>query len=235
MALSPLTWFETPLGYRKDGRPIYAILGGAEDPPADPPKDKSGDKPPADPPKDIPKADGVNTFSKEYVESLRTEAGNHRAAKTKAESDAKEAIKNALKALGVDPTADPAEVAKQREAERDALADGLRTERVSRALDKAARKAGADEDLLDAVLNRNGALKDLDPTSSDFATKLEGIVQDALKGNPKLKVQGAGTSGSEFAGGTGEQTGKITEAQLAKMSEAEIVKAHKEGKLDHLL
>lgn len=46
-----------PLGYRKDGRPIFPILGGSEppnQPPADPPKDPPADppKPPADPPAD---------------------------------------------------------------------------------------------------------------------------------------------------------------------------------------
>jgi hypothetical protein len=51
-----------PVGYRKNGRPIWPILGGSEppnQPPADPPNDPPPNDPPADPDKGFPENTSV--------------------------------------------------------------------------------------------------------------------------------------------------------------------------------
>lgn len=68
-----------PLGYRKDGRPIYPIMGASDDPPpADPPKDPAPSDPPADPPKP-PWGDPENFKPEqawELIQNLRKEKGD---------------------------------------------------------------------------------------------------------------------------------------------------------------
>lgn len=198
----------------------------------------------------VPAVVPPETFDRAYVEGLRREAAGYRtkveaaetaAAAARSEADAR--VQAVLTAAGITTgQADPAEVAKQFAAERDtaaAEAAAARKEanalKVENALGKAARAHKADEDLLTAVLAHEGKLAGLDPAAADFATTLDALVKQTVEGNPKLKAAlGAGTSGAEFSGGSGE-SGRITEAQLASMSPQEIAKAHKEGRLNHLL
>jgi hypothetical protein len=189
------------------------------------------------------------TFDRAYVEGLRREAAGYRTkveaaetAATTARTEADARIQAVLTAAGITTGQDPAEVAKQFAAERDTAAaerDTARKEanalKVENALGRAARTHKADEDLLTAVLAHEGKLTGLDPAAADVATTLDALVKQTVEGNPKLKAAlGAGTSGAEFSGGSGE-SGQITDAQLASMSPQEIAKAHKEGRLNHLL
>lgn len=146
------------------------------------------------------------------IARLRKENGDART--TAKEQAATEARNEILAKLGLKEGDEPLnqeELAKQLAAKNTDLTasqETIRTLTIERALDKASRKAGADEDLLAAVLAHKGSLKDLDPSADDFATKLEAVVKSEVDGNPKLKAaRAAGKSGTDFNGGPGE-TGK---------------------------
>lgn len=85
------------IGLRRDGRPIWPVLGGSEPadpPPADPPADPSPTDPPADPPKkDEPLGDaGKAALDKERA--ARKEAEKELAKFRKAEQDRADADKS---------------------------------------------------------------------------------------------------------------------------------------------
>jgi hypothetical protein len=112
--------------------------------------------------------------------------------------------------LGLKPAElDPAAVAAELKAERDAN----RVMRIEGAAEKAARKAGADEDLVVAMLARNGKLKGLNPEAADFTDTVKTLVEQAIADNPRLKLdtttppppaaQGAVGSHQQPAGGEG--------------------------------
>lgn len=89
-------------------------------------------------------------------------------------------------ALGLKPAeVDPAQVAQELTTAR----AEARTAKIDRAVDTAARRAGADEDLVGAVLARKGLLADLDPAAADFADKVAALVKAEVDGNPRLKLE----------------------------------------------
>lgn len=188
------------------GEPTPAAPKPADPAPADP---KPNDPAPADPkPGDDPWSDPVKARAE--IERLRRENGNART--TAKQQAAEEARNELLEKLGLkdgDKPVDAAELAAQLAAKDTDLTTSQETVRkltVERALDKAARKSGADEDLLAAVLAHKGSLRDLDPSATDFTTKLDAIVKKEVEANPKLKaVQAAGQSGADFTGRTGEE------------------------------
>jgi hypothetical protein len=161
----------------------------------------------------------AKTYGEAYVKQLRDEAATNRTKARDAETAAQAKINAILEAAGIkskDEPLDPAKLTEQLTAKDDTI----RTLTIERALDKAARKAGADEDLLDAVLTRKGSLKELDPSDKDFTKKLDALVKAELDANPKLKAtQAAAASGSDFTGGSGE--GAITKAKFDAMTPAE--------------
>ena len=174
------------------------------------------------------------TYDETYVKTLRDEAAANRVKARDAETAAETRINKILEAAGIKTAEEPLDAAKLT-ADLSAKDQAIRALKVERALDKAARKAGADEDLLDAVLTRKGALAELDPSSDDFAQQLDALVKAEVDANPKLKaVRATGASGIELSGGTGEQ-GQITEQQLKTMSPEQIVAAQSKGLLRNLL
>jgi hypothetical protein len=174
--------------------------------------------------------DQLPAWAQKIIRDTRKEAGDNRTKATAAESAAEERVNKILEAAGIKPAGealDPAKLTEQLSAKDQAI----RRLTVERALDKAARKNGADEDLLTAVLAHQGALGELDPTASDFTEKLDALVKSAVGANPKLKAaRAAAASGIELSGGTGEQ-GQITAAQLAQMTAEQIVEADQKGLL----
>lgn len=179
--------------------------------------------------------DALPDWAQKLVRDARKEAGDHRAkALTAADEATKNLTSQLAKALGLakdDEPLDPAKLTEQLSAKDQAIRDL----KVERALDKAARKVGADEDLLDAVLTRKGALAGLDPSADDFTQQLDALVKAEVDANPKLKAaRAAGASGVELSGGTGEQ-GQITEQQLKTMTPEQIVAAQAKGLLRNLL
>jgi type IV secretory pathway VirB10-like protein len=196
--------------------------------PAEPVAPPAAPEPPATPPAE-PK-----TFDEAYVQTLRQEAAANRTKARDAETAAEERINKILEAAGIKPKDEPLDAGKLTE-QLSAKDQTIRKLSVERALDKAARKNGADEDLLAAVLNHQGKLGELDPTAENFTDALDALVKTAVESNPKLKtVRATGASGVELTGGTGEQ-GQITEAQLARMNPDQIVEAQNKGLLRNLL
>ncbi|MDP9185619.1 MAG: hypothetical protein M3O29_08135 [Actinomycetota bacterium] len=174
--------------------------------------------------------DQLPAWAQKIIRDTRKEAGDNRAKATTAETNAEARVNAMLEAAGIKTKDEPLDAAKLTE-QLSAKDQAIRNLTVERALDKAARRAGADEDLLTAVLAHKGSLGKLDPTADDFATQLDALVKAEVAGNPKLKAaRAAGASGIELSGGTGEQ-GQITAAQLAHMTAEQIVEADRKGLL----
>lgn len=180
------------------------------------------------------KVDDLPDWAQKLIRDTRNEAANHRTKATTAEKAAQEQLDNIAKALGLKK--DGTLTAEQL-AEKLNSADGKAKSALTElAVHRAANKNGADPE---ALLDSRGflaKLTDLDPTADDFGSKVEAAIKDAVKDNPKLKVQaaGAGKSGGEFNGGSGDE-GAITDAQLKTMTAEQIADALEKGKLAHLL
>lgn len=175
-------------------------------------------------------------WAQKLIKDTRTEAAGHRTKANDLEKASQAQLDAIAKALGLKPAdADPVKLAEELAKAQTAS----RTSQVELAVHRLAGKKGIDADA-EALLDSRGfaaAVADLDPSASDFASKVEAAIKDAVKANPKLKAgttTGASTSGGEFTGGTGAGN-PITEAQLAKMTPAEVAKAYAEGKLKHLM
>ena len=164
------------------------------------------------------------------IEKLRRQNGDDRINAKKAAAD--EARTELLKKLGLtkdgDEAPDPAKVAADLAAEREARANTAR----ELAIFKAASAAGADPAKL---LDSNSFLtsvKGIDPSDGDA---IAAAITAAVTANASLKAaRAAGASGIEQTGGTGEQ-GQITEQQLKTMTPEQIVAAQEKGLLRNLL
>jgi hypothetical protein len=164
------------------------------------------------------------------IEKLRRQNGDERINAKKAAAE--EARNELLQKLGLtkdgEPAPDPAKVAADLAAEREARANTAR----ELAIFKAAGAAGADPAKL---LDSNSFLtsvKGLDPADGDA---IAAAITAAVTANQSLKaVRATGASGIEQTGGTGEQ-GQITEQQLKTMTPDQIVAAQAKGLLRNLL
>lgn len=164
------------------------------------------------------------------IEKLRKQNGDERVNAKKAAAE--EARQELLKKLGLtkdgEEAPDPAKVAADLAAEREARAATAR----ELAIFKAASAAGADPAKL---LDSNSFLtsvKGLDPNDGDA---IAAAITAAVSANASLKAaRAAGASGIEQTGGTGEQ-GQITEQQLKTMTPEQIVAAQEKGLLRNLL
>jgi hypothetical protein len=169
--------------------------------------------PPANPPADSFDPAKLSPEAKAYI-AQQVKAADEKARTTTRDNASKAATDAVLQtiatALGQKPAeVDPAAVAAELKAARESNA----TMRTEVAVERAARKAGADEDLVTAKLLRDGKLRGLDPEASDFADKVKALVDEAIAANPRLKLdtttppppaaQGAGGTHSAPAGGEG--------------------------------
>lgn len=155
--------------------------------PVVPPVESTPAVPPVVPPAE-PKPFDVKDLSPEAQAYLRAQitAADSKARTTSKDNARTEVLDQIAQALGIKPKdVDPAEIGKQLVEARTAAAKLT----VDRALDRAARAAGADEDLVGAVLERQGKLAGLDPTAADFADKVEALVTEAVAANPRLKLE----------------------------------------------
>lgn len=217
------------IGLRRNGTPIWPIMGASEDDPA-PPADPPADPPePAEPPQgEVAAGDGTDWKAMSRKHEGR--AREHKAAADKAAADLKAVLDAIATATGqkpaeIDPTKLTAELAKAK--------DDARTTRVELAVHRTAGHLGVDgEALLDSRAFAKVA-RTLDPDADDFSKQVEAAIKDATKGGKYKTGTTAATSGGEFTGGTG--AAPITEAQLAKMTPAEVAKAYTDGKLKHLM
>lgn len=186
---------------------------------------------------DEPKGDEPKTFDEAYVTKLRNENAAHR---KKAQAAADEAVaeltKNIGKALGLvkdDEPANPDELTKQIETEREAA----KAARVELAVFRAAGKHSADPDALLDSRSFLTKVKDLDPTADDFASQVEDAIKTTVETNPKLRVvQAATKAGSDLSAGNADPSkGQLTREQLAALSPADRLKAAKEGRVKNLI
>ena len=188
----------------KDFIKLYSD-GGGGDPPADPEPD------PKPEPKPEPKPDPEpepKTFDEKYVKELRDEAAKYRTERKEAKEQAEKLqnqIKSIQKAIGLEgeePDADKlAKDLQSKESE-------LRGLKIEIAFSKAAKKAGADEDLAYAVLHRKGALDALE-LDENLASALDGLIEQELKNNPKLKAETGGTGNTGDTGGSSGSNDKV--------------------------
>lgn len=159
------------------------------------------------------------TFDEAYVKKLRDEAATHRVKSKELEGKLSETeqrqqsqLDAIAKALGLkedDGPPDPEKLTKQlteTAQERDATQAELRTLRVERAAERAAREHGADVDTLLDSRAFAKKLGDLDPTDSGFSEAVSDLVKTTVDANPKYKAAQAATSSSaDFSSGPGEQ------------------------------
>ncbi|MDT0432799.1 hypothetical protein [Streptomyces salyersiae] len=216
----------TVLGYRADGRPIYAIAGGdgtgegggtggeggqngAEgqgDGGTEGQGQGDGGQDPAKPKAGTEGEDPAATIARLTSEltAARQEAGKTRVtAKQKAADDARASLAQDIgKALGLvkdDAPADPAQLTQQLAAEQ----AKARANAVELAAYKAAQTEGARADRLLNSRAFADRLAGLDPAAEDFATKLTAAIKAEVATDPALYRTGpAGTAkgGADFGG-----------------------------------
>lgn len=209
--LHPLTGAPLrPLGYRKDGRAIWPILGGAEGDgdgdqgDGDGDGDQGGDDQQQDQQPDSPWNDPAK--AKAEIERLRRENGSARTtAKQQAADEARTAMAQEIgKALGLikdDEATDPAKLTEQLTASQ----AEIRVTKVENAVLRSAGKHGADPEALTDSRSFLAKLGSLDPAAEDFTTQVDTAIKAAVDSNPKLKTGRApGASGADHTGGSGE-------------------------------
>lgn len=154
----------------------------------------------------------------------RKDAGKARTdAKTQAADEAVKALTEKLgKALGLvkeDGPPDPAKLTEligQKDTALAARDTALRAKDVELAVYGRAEKAGAKASALLDSRAFLAAIKDLDPTATDFGTALDEAIKTAVKNNPTAyAVAPAGRSGADLSGGTGDGGGKKRNGSLA--------------------
>lgn len=172
------------------------------------------------------------TFDEAYVKKLRDEAAQGRVKSKELEgklTDAEErqqAQMDAIaKALGLkedDGPPDPEQLTQQLTAAQEQAQQReveLRTLRVERAAEKAAREHGADVDTLLDSRAFAQKLSDLDPAADDFAATVSDLVKTTVDSNPKYKAAQAATSSSaDFSSGPGEQRKRTNSLHAAARS-----------------
>lgn len=158
-------------------------------------------------------------WAQKLIKDTRKESGDHRVkAKdlesklTEAEQTQQQRMDAIAKALGLkedDSPPDPEQLTQQLTAAQEqaqAREAELRTLRVERAAEKAARTHGADVDTLLDSRSFAQKLADLDPTADDFAATVSDLVKTTVDSNPKYRVaQAAATSSADFSSGPGEK------------------------------
>lgn len=157
------------------------------------------------------KVEDLPEWAQKLIKDTRGEAAEHRTKATAAEKKLTEQLDGIAKALGLkgEDKADPAELAKQLEQQREAA----KTSAIELAVYRTAPKKDIGGDP-DALLDSRGflaKLTDLDPTAKNFTDKVETAIKEAIADNPKLKAtQAAASSSADHAGGSGGGSGKPT-------------------------
>jgi hypothetical protein len=153
--------------------------GGSGTPPAPAPA-PTAVPPAADPLQDPAVQAAIRKATADAEAKART--GSKENARKEAITEIQNAIATALgvKPAEVDPAALGAELAKAKEANNKLLTEV--------AVGRSARVAGGDEDMVTAWLSHKGLLRDLDPTASDFADKVDALVKAQIEANPKLQA-----------------------------------------------
>ncbi len=218
-----------PVGYRKNGRPIWPIMGGsgdggdpsgdpagggdpAGDPPAGGEDPNAADPAPKDPPKgeDSPWDDPAK--AKAEIERLRREnASSRTSAKEQAAKEAREAAFNEVaKALGLkdgDKAPTVEQLTEQLTEQTNKTEQATAAHRDTQAelvIWRHATDLKVDAQALTDSRAFAAAIKDLDPSDAKFEEDVKKAAQEAASKNPKLQAtaQAAGSSSADH-GGTG--------------------------------
>lgn len=189
-----------PIGYRKDGRAIWPIMGASEDPaPADPapsdpaPANPKPADPPADPPKD-PTDDG-----KGGKDAILADLAKERDKRQKAEQAQQATLDGIAKALGLkteDTPPDPAKLTEQVTAEQARANAAERKLAVFLAAEDHSANAKA---LLDSTSFLD-SIKDIEHTDT---AKLGAAIKAAVEKNQAFKA----TTTPPFPGGPRKPAG----------------------------
>lgn len=158
---------------------------------------------------DVGKETDGKTFDEKYVKDLRAENAKYRTERRDEKEKAEKlqiqlkAIQKALGLEGEEP--DPDKLQKELQSSK----SELRGLKIEIAFNKAAKKAGADEDLTYAVLHRRGVLDTLE-LDGTLSTALEELIEQELKNNPKLKAETGGTGNTGDTGGSSGNDDKVS-------------------------
>lgn len=224
-----------PLGYRRNGAPIWPILGASEDgdtpPPADdenPPDDEPDGEQEGDEPDG---SDSLGDAGKQALDRMKNERNTARREARELRRQLEEATRKPP-AEGEAP--DPEQI--KAEARREVLAEA--NQRIIRTEVKAAATAANFNDPADALQYLDLASFEVDDDGNVDPDEISDALADLLKKKPYLAAQG----GKRFQGGAdgGSRNGsrepaQLTEADLGRMTVAEINAARAEGRLNKLL
>jgi hypothetical protein len=215
--LHPLTHAPLyPIGLRRDGRPVWPILGGStpppNDPPADPPTDPPND-PPADPPVDPP---DLGEAGKRALAAERKRAEDAEKRAKKAEADAKKLREQTQSAeeKAINDARDEGATAARAEVMRDRVMDKIEVAAAGRfkhpedVVDKLGRSA--DEFIKDGQLDAAAITKAVDKLAEDRPDWLASAAPGRQSGRPPSFDQGG--RGSNDKPSAKEQA----DAQLAR-------------------
>lgn len=168
-----------------------------------------------------PAFDPTSPAAKAWADSERARIAAEEGAK--ARTGSKETARKELLAqlgLEVEKPEDAAAALAAERAERKA-------ERVQNAVERAAGKAGADDDLIAAYLSSKGRLKDLDPSANDFGDKVKTLIEAALVEKPSLKLTTAPVVTPP--GGQGPASGVVPGSQPTPVKRSgDMVAAYRE-------
>lgn len=210
-----------PLGYRKDGRPIFPIMGASDDPPpADPPQDPPpANDPSTDPPKDPDDGKGGKDAILADLAKERDKRQGLEAQLTELQGAQQQQMDAITKALGLkseDAPPDPAALASQIETEKSGRLAAERDLAVYRAASDPEVGANASR-LLDSTRFRD-SIRDIDPTDT---AALSAAIKAAVEADDMFKAAQPAAS-PPFPGGprtpAPKTAGSLGEAIAGRLS-----------------
>lgn len=189
-------------------------ITGEPTPPAVPPTPAPVPTPPAFDPANL--SPEVQAYLKAQEQAIATREGG-KARDVARENARTETLAKIAEALGIKAAeVDPAQVARELTNAR-AEAKSLK---INAAIDRAARGAKADGDIVAAMLAHQGRLADLDPAKgAEFTSAVEALVADLVKSNPRVLLE-TGTPAGAQAPVNGGFNGAPTSGQRPSMMAA---------------
>ncbi|MGW4769870.1 hypothetical protein ACWEO2_17720 [Nocardia sp. NPDC004278] len=194
--------------------------------PAEPPAEPS--EPPLPPEPDPAQPAPGETEGQDPVQlsaviaELRRDLDSARTGTSAAVEEAAQQARDAMvqeigRALGLvaDENTDPEQVIAELTDRASASDRRLRDYRIKDAIAAAADTHHGDHKLLVPYLRGTGSLDELDPDATDFTTRVDALVADAITANPKLaNTPAVARSGGEFSAGNSTPPAAATEDDI---------------------
>lgn len=231
----------TALGFRRNGAPIWPVMGAAEDDDDsddDEQDDDAGKNDDDDLDADDEDAKDLGDAGKKAIDRMK--------ARAKTERDRRKALEQELAALKKKPAKTGDDNAPDLDAVREAAKAEARAEQLSeRVADKIEAKAGArfnldPEDVAALLLRRHDVDDFVDNGRVDTDAIAEAL-DELLESKPSLAAATADDGKGKRRGGVdqgargGSRPKQLSREDLKRMSPAEILKAKNEGRLDAAL